>query len=82
MSLDRNVNTYRCLSKLYPKSFRDEYGHDLIATFAEQLRDERTGRVWLTTIRDLAVTLKEMLDRLNQLGRKRTPRITQHWREH
>lgn len=57
MNAQRNITAYRCLSKLYPKSFRDEYGDDLIATFTEQLRDERASRLWLSTIRDLAVTV-------------------------
>lgn len=57
MSEPRSVNLYRHLSKLYPRSFRDEYGQDLVATFTEQLRSETSGRVWRSTIRDLAVTL-------------------------
>jgi hypothetical protein len=57
MSAHRSVATYRRLSTLYPKSFRDEYGDDLVATFAEQLADDRATRVWLSTIRDLVVTI-------------------------
>jgi hypothetical protein len=48
---------YRQLSALYPKAFRAEYGDDLVATFTEHLRDERASRVWLSTIRDLVVTI-------------------------
>jgi hypothetical protein len=57
MNTDRSIAVYRRLSALYPKAFRAEYGHDLVATFAEQLRDERAVRVWLSTIRDLVVTI-------------------------
>ncbi len=57
MNTDRQINTYRQLAKLYPTSFRDEYGDDLVAVFAEQLDDEGTGRVWFSTIHDLIVTV-------------------------
>jgi lysylphosphatidylglycerol synthetase-like protein (DUF2156 family) len=53
----RSVAAYRFLSVLYPKSFRDEYREDLIATFSEQLRDERATRVWVSAIRDLVVSV-------------------------
>ena len=48
---------YRHLSALYPKSFRVEYGDDLVTTFTEQLRDEGAARVWLSAIRDLVVSI-------------------------
>jgi hypothetical protein len=57
MNTPRSIGVYRSLSALYPKSFRDEYGDDLVATFTEQLRDEPATRVWLSTIRDLVVTI-------------------------
>ena len=57
MNAQRNVAVYRALSAFYPKSFRDEYGDDLVATFTEQLRDDRATGVWLSTIRDLVVTV-------------------------
>ncbi len=57
MSTQRSIAAYRHLSALYPRSFRDEYGDDLVATFAEQLADEGAGRVWLSTFRDLVVTV-------------------------
>jgi 4-amino-4-deoxy-L-arabinose transferase-like glycosyltransferase len=57
MSTQRSIGVYRRLSALYPKSFRAEYGDDLVATFTEHLRDEAATRVWLSTIRDLAVTV-------------------------
>jgi len=52
-----SVGIYRRLAALYPKTFRDEYRDDLVDTFARQLRDEGTGRVWLRAIRDLIVTV-------------------------
>ena len=38
MNTQRSINLYRSLSALYPKSFRDEYGDNLVATFVR--RDE------------------------------------------
>jgi hypothetical protein len=57
MNTQRSVALYRQLTRLYPKSFRAEYGDDLVTTFSQQLRDERTARVWLQTIRDLAISI-------------------------
>ena len=52
-----HLAVYRRLSLLYPRSFRDDYDADLVAVFAQQLRDEPPGRVWLRTLRDLAVSV-------------------------
>ena len=57
MSAHRSTAAYRHLSALYPRSFRDEYGEDLVATFTEQLADDGATRVWLSTLRDLVVTV-------------------------
>jgi hypothetical protein len=57
VNTQRSAAIYRHLSVLYPRSFRAEYGDDLVAAFTEQLRDERASRVWLSTIRDLVVTI-------------------------
>lgn len=57
MNHARSIALYRRVSSLYPKAFRAEYGDDLVATFAEQLRDGAAGRVWLSTVRDLVVTV-------------------------
>ncbi len=57
MSAQRSIAVYRHLSVLYPKAFRAEYGDDLVATFTEQLCDDSATRVWLSTIRDLVVTV-------------------------
>ena len=57
MTARRSITVYRHLSVLYPKAFRAEYGDDLVATFTEQLCDDRPGRVWVATIRDLVVTV-------------------------
>lgn len=37
--------------------FRDGYRADLVAVFADQLRDEAPTRVWARTLRDLTVTV-------------------------
>jgi hypothetical protein len=57
MNAQRSVAVYRHLSALYPKSFRAEYGDDLVAAFTEQLRDDSATRVWWSTVRDLVVTV-------------------------
>jgi hypothetical protein len=57
MNTPRSIAVYQQLSLLYPKAFRAEYGDDLVATFTEQLRDDRAARVWLSTVRDLVVTV-------------------------
>ncbi len=57
MNPQRSIAAYRRLSALYPKSFRDEYGEDLVATFTEQLSNDSSIRVWLSTIRDLFATV-------------------------
>ncbi|MGI8806814.1 MAG: hypothetical protein ACR2KK_02970 [Acidimicrobiales bacterium] len=48
---------YRRVVVLYPRSFRREYGEDLVALFADQLRDERAAQVWARTIRDLVTSV-------------------------
>lgn len=57
MSHDRHLTIYRSLSALYPRSFRDAYREDLAVLFSHQITDEPALRVWLRTIRDLAVTV-------------------------
>jgi len=57
VSTNFQVALYRRLAALYPKAFRDVYRDDLVATFALQVRDEGPARVWIRTLRDLAVTL-------------------------
>jgi hypothetical protein len=52
-----HVAVYRSLTRLYPSSFRRSYDADLIALFADQLDDESSLRVWLRTLRDLAVSV-------------------------
>jgi hypothetical protein len=53
----KTVSVYRHAVRLYPRSFRDEYGPDLVALFAEQLRDEPTWRVLTRGAVDLAITV-------------------------
>jgi hypothetical protein len=52
-----HIAAYRRLTALYPRRFRDEYRTDLIALFSHQLQDDGPGRVWLRTMRDIAVTV-------------------------
>jgi hypothetical protein len=55
---------YERLLWLYPASFRREYGHDMVQVFCDRLHDElrrrrraASARVWLHTLRDLAVSV-------------------------
>jgi hypothetical protein len=53
----RAVGVYRRLLRFYPRPFRDEYGVDMVLLFANQLRDEPAGRVWVRGAVDLAITV-------------------------
>ena len=57
MSGPRAAGIYSGLLRFYPRRFRDEYGVDMALIFAEQLRDEPTGRVWARGVVDLAITI-------------------------
>ncbi len=53
------MRLYRALLRLYPASFRAEYGVDMTAVFARQLRDAdglaATAVLWLDTLREVLV---------------------------
>jgi len=49
--------TYLALTRLYPSSFRDEYGDDLVALFKDQRAAEPAARVWGRAVRDLVLTV-------------------------
>lgn len=51
------MKLYRLLLRLYPRSFRDEYGDDMVALVRRQLRDENQARVAARTALDLAITI-------------------------
>ncbi|MGZ4711918.1 MAG: hypothetical protein ACXVJ7_15180 [Acidimicrobiia bacterium] len=51
------TSVYRGLVRLYPRSFREEYGEDLVALFAEQCRDEPPVRVYARAAVDLILTI-------------------------
>lgn len=57
MTPSRTVRIYRKVLWLYPRSFRDDYGDDMAQLLAEQLRDERTSRVWCRLAVDLVLTV-------------------------
>jgi hypothetical protein len=54
---ERSTRAHLAVVRLYPRSFRDEYGTDMAQLFANQCRDEPKSRVWLRCIADLAVTI-------------------------
>jgi putative ABC transport system permease protein len=48
----RSERIYRCLLRLYPRDFRDEYGHEMSLLFRARASDG-TIRLWLQVLRDL-----------------------------
>ena len=59
-SLKLNQRIYRSLLLLYPRAFRQVYGHEMVLVFGDRLREERerSGRrasvaIWLRTLLDL-----------------------------
>lgn len=56
MSPSRHHAAYRALLRLYPKSFRDDYGADMSQLFGDRVRD-RGRRAWLEAGPDLVRTV-------------------------
>lgn len=48
---------YRHMTRLYPPTFRADYGADLVTLFAQQIEDEPPARVWARTFRDLVISV-------------------------
>lgn len=57
MTGQRGLGVYELLLRAYPRSFRDDYGPDMVLLFARQLREESAGRIWARGIVDLALTV-------------------------
>jgi hypothetical protein len=57
MNTHRGIRLYRGLLLCYPRSFRHEYGPDMVLLFSDQLGDEPAPRVWCRGLIDLAVTV-------------------------
>jgi hypothetical protein len=57
MNTHRGLGLYRGLLLCYPRSFRREYGPDMVLLFSDQLGDEPAPRVWCRGLIDLAVTV-------------------------
>src|SRR5688500_391168 len=57
MNTHRGIGLYRGLLLCYPRSFRHEYGTDMVLLFSDQLGDEPAPRVWCRGLIDLAVTV-------------------------
>lgn len=52
-----SLRAYRAATHLYPRSFRQEYGPDLIALAQQQLRDEPARRVGPRLLLDLVLSI-------------------------
>lgn len=48
---------YRYLVRLYPRSFRDHYGDDLVGHFADMVTDRGARAAWTCTAVDLLVSV-------------------------
>jgi hypothetical protein len=59
MTASRLVTAYRLTIRLYPRSFRDEFGEDLVQLFADKLADERAPRIVARTVLDLALSVPQ-----------------------
>ena len=58
MTGDRgSVRLYRALLGLYPRSFRDDYGADMVQLLRDQCADEPAWRVCGRAVVDLALTI-------------------------
>ncbi|MEQ1788369.1 MAG: hypothetical protein ABL966_15055 [Acidimicrobiales bacterium] len=57
MNPHRGIGLYRRLLRCYPRSFRHEYGRDMVLLFSDQLGDEPAPRVWCRALVDLAITV-------------------------
>jgi predicted permease len=79
----RGERWYRCLLRLYPKDFRDEFGGEMTRLFRDRGREERSWSLWSSLLLDLIRTApSEHLAMLRQdlrhawRGLRRTPIIT------
>jgi uncharacterized membrane protein YhaH (DUF805 family) len=54
------MTLYGGLLRLYPRSFREEYGEDMEQLLRLQLRDEGALRVWSRALLDLALTVPSL----------------------
>ena len=68
------VAAYRGLLRLYPRTFRDEFGADMVLLFREQLRDEPIWRVCGRGVLDLVITIPIRHVEVH-MSRTRTPAL-------
>lgn len=52
-----HARVYRVLTGLYPRSFRKQYGSDLVQAFGDLVRQRGVASTWTRTCIDLAVTV-------------------------
>lgn len=72
--IDKSVRRYRGLLVVYPRSFRDEYGDDLVQSFRDLLLFSADARgVWRRTTRDL------MTSAFSERGRSLRPSGRSVW---
>jgi hypothetical protein len=80
-ALARHGSLYQRLLWLYPASFRREYGQAMLQVFSDRLRDEARHRpraaptrVWLHTLRDLALSVPNQRIEAFMSKQQTTPR--------
>ncbi len=81
-SIRRQTSAYRALLPLYPASFREEYGVDMLQVFGDRLRydGQRAAvsplRMWMSTLVDVAVTATQLrMEALMKPGPERVPLV-------
>lgn len=52
----RSVRAYRALTRLYPPTFRREYGEPMVQVFADRVRRDGSRRAWGSALRDITVS--------------------------
>lgn len=81
-SIRRHRSVYRALLGLYPASFREEFGLDMLQVFGDRLRYEGRAagvsslRMWTNTLVDVAVTVTRLrMEALMKPGPERVPLV-------
>lgn len=75
MSATWTVRIYRALLRAYPRSFREEYGDDMVRLLADQCADEPAWLVASRLLSDLALTVpsQHLEARMNRTPNLVTP---------
>jgi hypothetical protein len=60
-NIDNELDRYRALLKLYPRTYREEYGYEMLTTFEEMLHGavskKARRQVWARVLKDFVLSL-------------------------